>query len=245
LNSSSPTDAQQALYMLPQSDYNVIASGNNGYAAGSGYNLVTGLGTPVASSLVPDLVAYQGPGTTYTGPTVAPLQNANLVNTGTSSGSPIDVFSVFDSITVAKNGTGHAGAVSSGSADRTVVKSIAPGCPGAGSIRPVGASSQTQTPGTSSQGIRALDSVISNWTPASSSLMKRLVTSVGRSTVSLDVRRGFMLPVVNMGTRSPVLEQGIVDAVVAGDNDIPWLFAVKGQRYPSQKVKTLERLAGS
>ena len=63
LNSSSPTDTQQALYMLPQSDYNVITSGNNGYSAGAGYNLVTGLGTPVANLLVPDLVAYQGPGT--------------------------------------------------------------------------------------------------------------------------------------------------------------------------------------
>jgi len=245
LNGSTPTDTQQALYMLPQSDYNVIASGNNGYTAGSGYNLVTGLGTPVASSLVPDLLAYQGPGTTYNGPTVAPLQNANLVNTGTSSGSRIDVFSVFDSITVANNGIGHAGAVSSGSAHRTVVKSIAPGSPGAGSIRPVGASSQTQTPGTSSQGIMALDSVISNWTPASSSMMKRLTTSMAGRTVSLDIRRGLMLPAVNMGARSPVLDQGIVDAVVAGGDDIPSLFAVKGQRDPSQKVKTLGRLPGS
>ncbi len=33
LNSSSPTDTQQALYRLPQSDYNVIASGTNGYSA--------------------------------------------------------------------------------------------------------------------------------------------------------------------------------------------------------------------
>ncbi len=101
LNSSSPTGTQQALYMLPQSDYNAINSGNNGYAAGAGYNLVTGLGTPVASSLVPDLIAYRGSGTTYSGPTVAPLENAGLVNTGTSDGGPMDVFSVFDSLTVA------------------------------------------------------------------------------------------------------------------------------------------------
>ena len=46
LNSSSPTETQQALYSLPQSDYNVITSGTNGYTAGAGYNLVTGLGTP-------------------------------------------------------------------------------------------------------------------------------------------------------------------------------------------------------
>jgi len=108
LNSSTPTDAQQALYMLPQSAYNVIASGNNGYSATAGYNLVTGLGTPVASVLVPDLVAYQGPGTSYSGPTVAALENAGLANTGTSSSSPIDVFSVFDSLRVARRGFGYA-----------------------------------------------------------------------------------------------------------------------------------------
>ncbi len=99
LNSVTPTDAQQALYMLPQSHYNAIDSGINGYNAGAGYNLVTGLGTPVANLLVPDLIAYQGSGTTYSGPTVAPLQNAGLVDAGMSGGSPMDVFSVFDAIT--------------------------------------------------------------------------------------------------------------------------------------------------
>ena len=108
LNSLSPTDTQQALYMLPQIDYNAIASGNNGYSAGAGYNLVTGLGTPVANLLVPDLIAYKGPSTSYSGPTVAPLQNAGLVNTGASNGGPIDVFSVFDALTVTGNGFGDA-----------------------------------------------------------------------------------------------------------------------------------------
>ena len=37
-------------------------------AAGAGYNLVTGLGTPVANLLVPDLVAYQGPARPSLGP---------------------------------------------------------------------------------------------------------------------------------------------------------------------------------
>ncbi len=106
LSSSTPTDTQQALYMLPQSDYNTIASGNNGYGAGAGYNLVTGLGTPVANRLVPDLIACQGPGTSYSGPTVGPLQNAGLVNTGPSDGGPIDVFSVFDSFTFTSHGLG-------------------------------------------------------------------------------------------------------------------------------------------
>ncbi len=131
LNSSSPTDTQQALYMLPQSDYNAITSGTNGYSAGAGYNLVTGLGTPVANLLVPDLIAYQGPGTTYSGPTVGPLQNANLVNTGASSGGPIDVFSVFDSLTVTSNGLGDAqGQVLSSDLSSPVNETLAPGVAG-------------------------------------------------------------------------------------------------------------------
>ena len=98
LNSSGPGEAQQALYSLPQSDYNVIGSGNNGYSAGSGYNLVTGLGTPIANRLVPDLVAYAGPGTSYPGPKVGPLQDATLEYAGNAGGGTIDVFSIFAAI---------------------------------------------------------------------------------------------------------------------------------------------------
>ncbi len=100
LNTAGPTEAQQALYSLPQSDYNTITTGSNGYTAAAGYNLVTGLGTPVANSVVSDLVAYQGPGTTYSGPAVGPLQNAGLDSDWTGSGGPTDVFSVFDSLRV-------------------------------------------------------------------------------------------------------------------------------------------------
>ncbi len=107
LDSASPTDTQQALYSLPQSDYHVIASGSNGYTAASGYNLVTGLGTPVANLLLSDLVAYQGPGTSYSGPAVAALQNVELVNTEVTTGAPTNVFSVFDSLTYSSNGAGR------------------------------------------------------------------------------------------------------------------------------------------
>jgi hypothetical protein len=98
LNSTGATEAQQALYSLPQSDYNTVTSGSNGYSAGAGYNLVTGLGTPVANLLVSDLVAYQGPGTSYSGPTVGPLQNAILDGNWTGSGGPTNVFSVLDAL---------------------------------------------------------------------------------------------------------------------------------------------------
>ena len=127
LNSSTPTETQQALYRLPQSDYNVITSGTNGYSAGAGYNLVTGLGTPVANLLVPDLIAYQGPGTTYSGPTVAPLQNAGLVNTGTSDGGPMDVFSVFDSLTVTSVGLVPAEQAAAGGAMSRAVRAARAG----------------------------------------------------------------------------------------------------------------------
>ena len=103
LDSSSPTETQQALYSLPQSDYNMITSGSNGYSANAGYNLVTGLGTPVANLLVGDLVAYHGTGTTYSGPTVGALQDATLVNTGPSGGSTDMVFSVFSALTVSSS----------------------------------------------------------------------------------------------------------------------------------------------
>ena len=82
MNSSTPTDAQQALYMLPQSDYNVITSGNNGYSGEAGYNLVTGLGTPVANLLVPDLIAYQGPGTSVPGRPSGRCRMRDWSNTG-------------------------------------------------------------------------------------------------------------------------------------------------------------------
>jgi parallel beta-helix repeat protein len=59
LDSTGPTQTLQALYSPANSgDFNDITSGNNGYSAGPGYDLVTGLGTPVANLLIPDLVAY-------------------------------------------------------------------------------------------------------------------------------------------------------------------------------------------
>ena len=93
LNITGPSETQQALYVLPQSDYNAITSGNNGYAALAGYNLVTGLGTPVAGALVPDLIAYSGPATTYSEPTVGPLQDATLEYTASALDSTNNVFS--------------------------------------------------------------------------------------------------------------------------------------------------------
>ena len=53
--SLSSTQLLTALYQT-QGDFHDITSGNNGYAAGVGYDLVTGLGTPEANLLIPALV---------------------------------------------------------------------------------------------------------------------------------------------------------------------------------------------
>jgi autotransporter-associated beta strand protein len=45
-----------ALYQAPASDYHDITTGNNGFAAGPGYDLVTGRGTPIAPFLVHHLI---------------------------------------------------------------------------------------------------------------------------------------------------------------------------------------------
>ncbi len=50
-------NAQARLYSLPANAFHDVTTGNNGtYAAGPGYDAVTGLGTPVANVLIADLV---------------------------------------------------------------------------------------------------------------------------------------------------------------------------------------------
>jgi subtilase family serine protease len=68
------------LYELPSSDFHDITSGNNGFSAGSGYDLVTGLGTPIANLVVAGLV-----GTTVSG-TVFNDVNSNGVQDSGESG---------------------------------------------------------------------------------------------------------------------------------------------------------------
>ena len=51
-----PSQTLPMLYQLPGSDFHDITSGSNGaYSAGPGYDLVTGLGTPLANLIVPAL----------------------------------------------------------------------------------------------------------------------------------------------------------------------------------------------
>ncbi len=56
-----PTQLLPALYQIDQADpraFHDITQGNNGYSAGPGYDVVTGLGTPNAQYLIPDLVKF-------------------------------------------------------------------------------------------------------------------------------------------------------------------------------------------
>ena len=59
LNSTAnPQQTLEALYSLPASDFHDITTGYNGYSAGAGYDFVTGRGTPIANTLIPDLVSF-------------------------------------------------------------------------------------------------------------------------------------------------------------------------------------------
>jgi subtilase family serine protease len=67
-----PTQTLPSLYKL-SSDFHDIISGSNGaYSAGTGYDLVTGLGSPIANYLVPDLISGTAP-TTPTGLTATAI----------------------------------------------------------------------------------------------------------------------------------------------------------------------------
>ena len=109
LGTNGPTETQQAIYGLPVSDFNQITTGaSDAFSAGAGYNLVTGLGTPEANLLVPDLIAYSGSpfagsqrSVTITldsiGQANAALDGANPVNVV----SPINVVGIFNAEFVA------------------------------------------------------------------------------------------------------------------------------------------------
>ena len=53
-----PTQTLPMLYGLPSNDFHDVTSGNNGFAAGAGYDLVTGMGSPNANLIVPSLAGY-------------------------------------------------------------------------------------------------------------------------------------------------------------------------------------------
>jgi subtilase family serine protease len=100
LNSTTPTDAQQALYGLSSADFNSITSGTNGgYTAAAGYNMVTGLGTPMADRLVPDLVAFRPTG--VSSGYVPPTGPSGAAGSSSGTTNALATFNVFNALVVA------------------------------------------------------------------------------------------------------------------------------------------------
>ena len=86
LDSSSQT--LPALYSLPAADYHDITTGSTGplptYKAGTGYDLATGLGSPIGNKLIPGLVNYV-PAVTSISPTSGSTAGGTTVTiTGTN-----------------------------------------------------------------------------------------------------------------------------------------------------------------
>lgn len=80
------TQTLPALYQLPASDFHAITSGSNGaYSCGPGYNLVTGLGSPLANQVVAGLVSYGGSGSNKGPWVVTPASATPSPVTGTST----------------------------------------------------------------------------------------------------------------------------------------------------------------
>ena len=54
-------NAQAALYAMPSGDFHDIVDGDNqSFSAAPGYDLASGLGSPIADRLIPDMVAFNG-----------------------------------------------------------------------------------------------------------------------------------------------------------------------------------------
>jgi subtilase family serine protease len=89
------TNTLPQLYKLPQTDFNDITTGSDtNHAAGAGYDLVTGRGTPIANKLVPDLANLSG-GTTPINPNPPPTNQPPVIGSLTSSASPAIANQVF------------------------------------------------------------------------------------------------------------------------------------------------------
>jgi hypothetical protein len=73
-------NAQALLYSLSRTDFNDITSGSNGaYSARTGYDLVTGLGSPKANLLIADLIKAK-PVTTTTASTTGHSASASALS---------------------------------------------------------------------------------------------------------------------------------------------------------------------
>jgi subtilase family serine protease len=89
LSSLSGPQTLNDLYSLPSTDFHDITSGNNGYSAGTGYDLVTGRGSPVANLLIPALAnTFTASSTTLTLQTDSTGTIDQIYTTSSTTGTP-------------------------------------------------------------------------------------------------------------------------------------------------------------
>ncbi|MGH7170930.1 MAG: putative Ig domain-containing protein [Gemmataceae bacterium] len=126
-STANPMQILQALYNLPDSDFNDITAGYNGFTAGPGYDELTGRGSPIANLLIPDLVdSGNAPTVTSISPnngSPAGGTSATITGTGFTEGSTVS-FGTLAATSVTVNSstsiTAAAPPESAGSVDVTV-----------------------------------------------------------------------------------------------------------------------------
>jgi hypothetical protein len=89
LNTNTTFTLQTALYDTPLVDFHDVTTGYNGFNAGAGYDLVTGIGTPVANLLIPDLA---GTSIDYPVPTTGSPHHLTLERVGTGATATVELF---------------------------------------------------------------------------------------------------------------------------------------------------------
>jgi hypothetical protein len=91
-----PTQTLPLLYALPGTDFHDIVSGNNGRSAGAGYDLVTGLGSPVGNRLLADMASAtsygNGGGASGGGDPITPPPNDNFAAASVLNGTSASDF---------------------------------------------------------------------------------------------------------------------------------------------------------
>jgi subtilase family serine protease len=83
------TQTLPLLYQLPASDFHDITSGNNGFAATAGYDMVTGIGSPLANLVVQGLV---GVSTTISGTVFVDTNGNGVQDSGESGQAGVTVY---------------------------------------------------------------------------------------------------------------------------------------------------------
>jgi subtilase family serine protease len=118
------TQTLPAIYSLSSSDFHDVTTGNNGYAAGTGYDLVTGRGTPIVNKVAVDLAG--GSSSTPT-PSIGSLSGSpSTVQTGNAftlvAANVTETGGTINSVTFYRESNGQSG-LQTGSGGDTVLGS--------------------------------------------------------------------------------------------------------------------------